>query len=113
METLRPAPIASRQALAPHAVAGIDRHLRAPAQFSVLVTSSSGRIVGGMGALEKWTELLRCPNCAVTGTADLAQEGRGIVKTVRLPAGFKAVPSEYGDTFYCKACNLPARTTLK
>ena len=22
-------------------------------------------------------------------------------------------PTEYGDTFYCKACNQPARTTLR
>jgi len=35
------------------------------------------------------------------------------VQTLRLPAGFKIVSTEYGDTFYCKACNRPARTTLK
>jgi hypothetical protein len=69
--------------------------------------------IRAMGVLEKWTELLRCPHCTLTGTADLAQEGKGIVKTVRLPVGFKTVPSEYGDTFYCKACNLPVRITLK
>jgi hypothetical protein len=66
-----------------------------------------------MGALEKWTEVLRCPHCTLTGTADLAQKAHGIVQTLRLPAGFKIVSTEYGDTFYCKACNRPARTTLK
>jgi hypothetical protein len=66
-----------------------------------------------MGILEKWTEVLRCPYCAVTGVADLVQRGSGIVQTLRLPAGFKAVATEYGDTFYCKACNRLAKTTLK
>jgi hypothetical protein len=66
-----------------------------------------------MGALEKWTEILRCPHCTLTGTADLAQKAHGIVQTLRLPAGFKIVSTEYGDTFYCKACNRPVRTTLK
>jgi len=66
-----------------------------------------------MGVSEKWTEVLKCPYCALVGTADLFQNGRGIVQTLRLPAGFKVVSSEYGDTFDCKACNLPARTTLK
>jgi hypothetical protein len=53
------------------------------------------------------------PYCTLTGTADLAQKACGIVQTLRLPAGFKAVPTEYGDTFYCKTCNQPARATLK
>ena len=66
-----------------------------------------------MGTLEKWAEILRCQHCALAGAADVVQRGNGMVQSLRLPAGFKAVPTEYGDTFYCKACNQPARTTLK
>ena len=66
-----------------------------------------------MGALEKWTEVLRCPYCTLTGVADLSQKAHGLVLTLRLPAGFKIVTTEYGDTFYCKACNRLARTTLR
>ena len=66
-----------------------------------------------MGTLEKWTEILRCPHCALTGVADLAQKAHGLVQTLRLPAGFRVVPTEYGDIFYCKTCNQPARTNLK
>jgi hypothetical protein len=75
-------------------------------------TTDSRRIFGAMAVLEKWTEVLRCrPYCALTSTADLF--GKGIVQTLRLPSGFKAVPTEYGDTFYCRACNRPAKTILK
>jgi len=66
-----------------------------------------------MGTLEKWTEVLRCPHCALTGVADLVQRGGGTVQTLWLPAGFKIVTTEYGDTFFCKTCNRLARTTLK
>lgn len=69
--------------------------------------------IRAMGVSEKWTEVLKCPHCALIGTADLFQNGRGIVQALRLPAGFKVVSSEYGDTFDCEACHLPARTTLR
>jgi hypothetical protein len=30
-----------------------------------------------------------------------------------LPSGFKAVSSEYGDTFFCAVCDRAATTTIK
>jgi hypothetical protein len=62
-----------------------------------------------MTVSDHWTEILRCPNCALTGVAVLSQPNGGdsvLVET--LPAGFKAVTSKYGDTFYCVACDRPA-----
>lgn len=40
---------------------------------------------------------LRCRFCALTGVAHLSQHGTGAVVVHTLPAGFKAVSSEYGD----------------
>jgi len=66
----------------------------------------------GMIALDYWTEVLRCPVCASTGVAHLSQKfGEMVVETV--PQDFDAVSSQYGETFYCKACNRPASTSLK
>jgi hypothetical protein len=62
-----------------------------------------------MTVSEHWTEVLRCPDCALTGVAVLSQpKGSDSVFVETLPAGFKAVTSKYGDTFYCEACNRPA-----
>jgi hypothetical protein len=66
-----------------------------------------------MTVSDQWTEILRCQSCAMTGVASLSQNSNGTVIINKLPAGFKAVSSEYGDTFYCKACNRPAGTSLK
>jgi hypothetical protein len=71
------------------------------------------RIVDGMTVSDLWTEVLRCRACALTGVASLSLAGNGEVVIIRLPIGFKAVSSEYGDTFYCKGCNRPASTTVK
>ena len=62
-----------------------------------------------MTVSDHWTEVLRCPNCALTGVAVLSQpNGSDNVLVETLPAGFKAVTSKYGDTFYCVACGRPA-----
>ena len=96
-----------------------DERPRPAGSFDQLVVASGlendrhTEHIRAMGVSEKWTEVLKCPHCALIGTADLFQNGRGIVQALRLPAGFKVVSSEYGDTFDCEACNLPARTTLK
>ena len=65
--------------------------------------------VESMTVSDHWTEVLRCPNCALTGVAVLSQpNGSDSVLVETLPAGFKAVTSKYGDTFYCVACDRPA-----
>ena len=62
-----------------------------------------------MTVSEHWTEVLRCPDCALTSVAVLSQpKGSDTVFVETLPSGFKAVTSKYGDTFYCEACNRPA-----
>jgi hypothetical protein len=68
-----------------------------------------------MAALDHWTEVLRCSFCTLTGVASLSQattDGLAIVVD-DLPSGFKAVSSEYGDTFFCAACNRAATTIIK
>jgi hypothetical protein len=63
-----------------------------------------------MAAFEHWTEVLRCPNCGLTGLANLSQPehaGAGIVIDA-MSEGFKAISSQYGDTFFCEGCNRPA-----
>jgi hypothetical protein len=51
---------------------------------------------------------LEVPHCALTGVASLSQ--KEIVVIEMLPVGFKAVSSQYGDTFYCEGCNRAAGT---
>jgi hypothetical protein len=59
---------------------------------------------------DRWTELLICSNCGMLGSAHLSRHEKRTydfnVETV--PAGFKVVRLEFGDTFYCEACNRPA-----
>jgi hypothetical protein len=61
---------------------------------------------------DRWTELLTCPNCGMAGSAHLSQpEKRAFDFNVdAIPEGFKVVRLEYGETFYCQACNLRARS---
>jgi hypothetical protein len=66
-----------------------------------------------MTVSDQWTEVLRCRNCALTGVASLSQGRDGAIAINRLPVGFKAVSSEFGDTFYCKGCNRPAMASVK
>jgi hypothetical protein len=55
----------------------------------------------------KWTELLTCPNCGQSGPVRLSQlEGRVYDFSVEaVPAGFEVVHTEYGEIFFCSACN--------
>jgi len=66
-----------------------------------------------MTVSDNWTELLRCPSCALTGVANLSQGQTGSIIVRSLPEGFRARSSEYGDTFFCQACSRPATTSLK
>jgi hypothetical protein len=68
-----------------------------------------------MAALDHWTEVLRCPFCALTGVASLSQGATDdlIIAVDGLPSGFKAVSSEYGDTFFCEVCDRAATTSIK
>jgi hypothetical protein len=61
---------------------------------------------------ERWSELLICSNCRMSGTAHLSQpEKRTFDFSVEaIPAGFKVVQLEFGDTFFCELCNKPADT---
>ena len=65
-----------------------------------------------MRAETQWTELLTCPNCGQSGPVHLSQpEGRVYDFSVNaVPAGFKVVRMEYGETFFCKACDRHAVT---
>lgn len=65
-----------------------------------------------MTASNQWTELLSCPNCRRSGSALLSKpEKRAFDFSVEsIPDGFKVVRTEFGETFHCKACNLPAHT---
>jgi hypothetical protein len=59
-----------------------------------------------MAVFEHWTEVLTCPNCGLTGVANLSQVAAIVIDAIS--EGFKAVSSEYGDTFLCEGCNRPA-----
>ena len=63
-----------------------------------------------MTAGTQWTELLTCPNCGQSGLVRLSQpEGRVYDFSVdAVPAGFKVVRTEYGETFSCSACDRHA-----
>jgi hypothetical protein len=65
-----------------------------------------------MAALNQWTELLTCSNCGRSGSARFSKpEKRAYDFSVEsVPDGFKVVRLEFGETFYCKACNRPANT---
>ena len=65
-----------------------------------------------MTVSDKWTEVLRCPACALTGVAVLSMEASITVVIEFLPQGFKAMSSEYGDTFSCRACDRAASAEL-
>jgi hypothetical protein len=63
-----------------------------------------------MTASNQWTELLTCSNCRTSGLVRLSQsEKRPYDFSVEaIPAGFKVVRLEFGETFYCEACDRPA-----
>jgi hypothetical protein len=63
-----------------------------------------------MTVFEHWMEVLRCLNCGLAGLANLSQPkqvGDAIVID-NISEGFRAVSSQYGDTFFCEDCNRPA-----
>jgi hypothetical protein len=68
-----------------------------------------------MPVSDQWTEVLRCPHCALAGVASLSQStGDGFAIIVdSLPSGFKNVSSQYGDTFFCDSCNRAASASTK
>jgi uncharacterized protein YbaR (Trm112 family) len=61
---------------------------------------------------DRWTELLTCPNCKMSGPALLSRpERRAFDFSVEtIPTGFKVVRSEFGEIFVCESCNRPADT---
>jgi hypothetical protein len=63
-----------------------------------------------MTAFECWTEILRCPNCGLTGVAHLSHPKRvdAVIVIDTMSWGFKAVSSQYGDTYFCEGCDRPA-----
>jgi hypothetical protein len=73
------------------------------------VCAKSGTVDAHKDSHNQWIELLTCPNCGESGTVQLSQpEGRVYdVSVEAVSAGFKVVRVEFGEAFYCKACNLP------
>ena len=65
-----------------------------------------------MKARTQWIELLTCSNCGMSGSARLSQPKKRAYdfSVEAIPAGFKVVRLEFGDAFYCEACNRPADT---
>jgi hypothetical protein len=65
-----------------------------------------------MIASDQWTELLTCSNCGMSGSARLSQpEKRAYDFSVEaVPAGFKVVRMDFGEIFFCEACNRAADT---
>jgi hypothetical protein len=65
-------------------------------------------------AHDNWTELLKCSNCGMSGPAHLSRPEKRAYNfnVVAVPAGFKVVRVEFGETFYCEACNQPADTQM-
>ena len=63
---------------------------------------------------DQWTELLACSNCGISGSARFSRpEKRAYDFSVEaIPAGFKVVRLEFGDTFYCEACDQLAGTKM-
>ena len=63
-------------------------------------------------AHDKWTELLTCSNCGMSGSARLSRPKKRAYdfNVEAVPAGFKVVRVEFGEAFYCEACNRPADT---
>jgi len=65
-----------------------------------------------MATDDHWVEILRCPRCKNTGTAELTEIGSSHdikVKADRVPEGFTIFETEYGINFYCSSCDIPAQ----
>ena len=57
----------------------------------------------------KWTERLKCPGCAKTGTVKLYEISRFNHGVAHISDGFKVVTNEYGDDFQCVTCAIAVR----
>jgi hypothetical protein len=62
---------------------------------------------------DHWVEVLRCPRCRKTGTAELTEIGDSHdinikVKADRVPEGFMVHETEHGINFYCSSYDCPA-----
>ena len=58
---------------------------------------------------DRWVEILRCPQCGKTGSAELSTaDGQSwAVKVDRIPEGFNVIESENSSNFHCDFCNRP------
>lgn len=70
-----------------------------------------------MTARDRWTEVLRCPSCTVTGSAVLSQanansqayhDGDQKISVEQSPSAFRIVMTEFGCEFYCCDCGAQA-----
>jgi hypothetical protein len=58
---------------------------------------------------DHWVEVLRCPRCKNTGTAELSETGSLFdIKVHSVPEGFRVFESEHGFNFHCSSCDCPA-----
>jgi predicted RNA-binding Zn-ribbon protein involved in translation (DUF1610 family) len=67
---------------------------------------------------DKWTEMLRCPNCGATAMVKLSQAnpaspayrdgGDQNVRVELAPSEFRVVVTELGCQFYCASCGVSA-----
>jgi hypothetical protein len=56
---------------------------------------------------DQWDEKIHCPQCFKTGMASLSQFLDAQIPTVdRVTDGFKAIPTAFGPTFHCGACDV-------
>ena len=68
-----------------------------------------------MTARDRWTTKLKCPQCGVTGAAELSQaDGYAYMRGERrtsadeLPKGFKVVEGAGDIDIFCVKCNVSA-----
>jgi hypothetical protein len=61
---------------------------------------------------DKWTELLTCSNCGMSGSARFSRPEKRTYdfNLEAVPAGFRVVRVEFCEAFFCEACNRPADT---
>jgi hypothetical protein len=89
-----------------HRHAGSDLRADAKVSDSEQTTSAShDRLIRMTG--DRWTEWLTCPNCGISGSAHFSQPDQRVYDfTVEaVPPAFKVVRLEFGEIFYCKACD--------
>jgi hypothetical protein len=89
-------------------VSNSDQTSAAPCAFLPPAKEAASMII----AHDKWTELLTCPRCGMSGPAHLSRPAKRTYdfNVEAVPAGFKVVRVAFGEAFYCEACNRPADT---